>query len=283
MGSRCSIVIEAESETQAAGAAGAAFEEIVRIEAVLSDYRPDSESMRLMQRQPHTWHPVSATLLEMLVESEDIHRKTGGAFDPTIGVYTHLWRSGTQPTPEELAAAATRMGMGHIEIDAEHARIRFDTAGMILDFGGVGKGYAAQRALELIRSKGFRVAQVDMGGDLALGDPPSDHPRGWRVKIVTGLGDARVEYLSNCAVATSGDLERFYEYRGVQYSHIVDPFTGLGMTERRAVTVIAPDATLADALASAASVVGRGGVDALGKAYPSASIEIVSRPVGGSE
>lgn len=98
MGSRCTIVIEAESEPAAARAAASAFDEIARIEQVLSDYRADSESMRLMRGPVDTWHTVSETLFEILVQSMDIHNRTNGAFDPTLGAVTHLWRKSSMPS-----------------------------------------------------------------------------------------------------------------------------------------------------------------------------------------
>lgn len=183
------------------------------------------------------------------------------------------------PSGDQLARAMDRVGLTKLHLDHDCRSVMFDTNGMILDFGGIGKGYAAQRAIELLRSQGFTIASVDMGGDLAIGDPPSDHLGGWRVEIITGLGTNRSVSLANCAIATSGDLERFYEYEGVRYSHIIDPRTGYGIRERRAVTVIASDASIADAIASAVSVLGEGGLDRVRAAYPDVSIELVTRGI----
>jgi thiamine biosynthesis lipoprotein len=279
MGSRCTIVIEADTESKAARTAAAAFEEISRVEMVLSDYREDSEAMRLMAGSPDVWHPVSETLFEILTRSRDIHIRTLGAFDPTIGPFTHLWRQPSMPDADQVRDAAQHVGFNRILLDISSRSVRFDADAMILDFGGIGKGYTAQRALDIITDMGYPVARVDMGGDLALGDPPSDQPIGWRVEIVTGLGEVHSEFLSNCAIATSGDLERFYVHDGTRYSHIVDPSTGYGITERRAVTVIAPDATVADALASAVSVVGVDGLRAIQAEYPQARILLITRPM----
>lgn len=281
MGSRCTIVIEAESEPAAARAAASAFDEIACIEQALSDYRADSESMRLMRGSVDTWHTVSETLFEVLEQSMDIHNRTNGAFDPTLGAVTHLWRESSMPSGEELTRALDRVGFSKLHLDQGTRSVMFDRNGMILDFGGIGKGYAAQRALDLLRSQGYTIASVDMGGDLALGDPPSNHPDGWRVEIITGLGTNRSVSLANCAIATSGDLERFYEYEGVRYSHIIDPRTGYGIRERRAVTVIAPDASIADAIASAVSVLGEDGIEHVRAAYPDVSIELVTRSIEG--
>jgi thiamine biosynthesis lipoprotein len=270
-------VIEAESEPAAARAAASAFDEIARIEQVLSDYRADSESMRLMRGPVDTWHTVSETLFEILVQSMDIHNRTNGAFDPTLGAVTHLWRKSSMPSGDELKRTLGQIGLSKLHLNHDTRSVMFEANGMILDFGGIGKGYAAQRALDLLRSQGFLIASVDMGGDLALGDSPNDHPEGWRVEIITGLETNQSVSLANSAIATSGDLERFYEYEGVRYSHIIDPRTGYGIRERRAVTVIAPDASIADAIASAVSVLGEDGLEHVRAAYPDVRIEIVTR------
>ena len=281
MGSRCEITLEAPSETEAARVAALAFDEIRRIEHILSDYDPESESMRLMRREAGVAHPISETLLEVLLVSRDIHIASEGAFDPTIGTLTHLWRDaagdGTIPSQESLANSIERMGFEHLTIDPLRRTLEFDRPGITLDFGGIGKGYAAHAAVELLRELGYPIACVDLGGDLQLGDPPSDSPQGWRIEIVTGLGQSHTRYLHNTGITTSGDLERYYEHDGVRYSHIIDPRTGQGVTERRAATVIAPDATLADALASAVSVMGEQGVHQLETSYPEAEISLVSR------
>ena len=105
MGSRCTIVIEAESESDAARAAIAGFAEMSRVEQVLSDYREDSESMQLVRREPKHWHHVSGTLFEVLGLSEDIHNRTSGAFDPAIGALTHLWRQADLPSRSTIIPA----------------------------------------------------------------------------------------------------------------------------------------------------------------------------------
>ena len=281
MGSRCEITLEATNEPEAAQAVGRAFDEIKRIERVLSDYDAESESMRIMELQPGIDHQISETLLEVLLVSGDIHAASGGAFDPTIGALTHLWRNsareGEIPSQESIDNARDRIGFEHVQIDLDTHTLIFDQTGMILDFGGIGKGYAAQKAVELLTNLGYPVACVNLGGDLHLGEAPSNQPEGWRIEIVTGLGRTQTLHLKHCGIATSGDLERYYEHQGVRYSHIIDPRTGMGITQRRAATVIAPDATIADALASANSVMGERGKDQLEQAYPDASIVLVSR------
>ncbi len=281
MGSKARVVIYAQSEQDATTAATNAFEEMSRQNAILSDYDPSSESMQLVKKAPSEWHDVSPDLVEILALSRGVWEVSGGAFDPTIGPVTHLWRpafkSGTLPDTDALRLALERVGMQHLELDEEHSRIRFDRDGMLLDFGGIGKGFAADKALDVLREHGCPSALVDLGGDLALGNPPPGK-EGWRVTIDNGLELPHEVLLANVGVATSGDLYRHVEIDGVRYSHIVDPKTGLGLTRSVAVTVIAPRPWLADALASAASVMGESGLETLQAAYPRAEIFLREAP-----
>lgn len=143
---------------------------------------------------------------------------------------------------------------------------------MQLDLGGIGKGFAADAALAVLASSGAPRCLVNHGGDIAAGDAPPG-ATGWRVALDAAAGTMIT--LCNDAVATSGDAEQFVEFGGVRYSHIVDPSTGLGLTHRTQVTVIADDATTADALASALSVMGPERTDALLRSFPTARATFV--------
>jgi thiamine biosynthesis lipoprotein len=148
--------------------------------------------------------------------------------------------------------------VGHqsIVINQEDGTIELRKAGMRLDLGGIGKGFAADRAIDTLRGEGITSCLVDLGGDIALADPPPGRP-GWLVKVQHGDGTNLALELANAGVATSGDTVQFVEIDGVRYSHILDPATCVGLTNRTAVTVIAPTGTQADALASAVSVLGQ--------------------------
>jgi len=275
MGSRVSIVVYAEDQDQASRATIAAFAEIARQEEILSDYKDDSESRLLVEQSPNTWHDASPDLLEILVLSREIWNASDGAFDPTVGPITALWRpafkQASLPNADALGHALERVSMNLLQIDTDHNRIRFAKQGMRLDFGGIGKGFAAQKALDVLREQGCPRALIDLGGDLALGDPPPG-AEGWRITIDNGLELPTQVKLANVGVATSGDHYRHVEIDGVRYSHIVDPKTGLGLTRRVAVTVIAPDPWLADSLASAVSVLGEQNAKSLLEAYPNATV-----------
>jgi len=243
MGSRARVVLHARTEEAGAAAATEAFAVMSRLEGVMSDYRADSEAMRLVARSPKVWHDVSQDLSDVLVLSEWMWVQSDGLFDVAIGPLTHRWRAvrreGALPSGEELGSLLERSGMDSLELDSDGAHVRFARPGMLLDFGGIGKGHAAQRALDTLRRLGYGDSMVEIGGDLVVGDAPPGEP-GWTVAIETGLGesDRASRVLTNAAVATSGDAEQFVEIDGVRYSHIIDPATGLGLTERIAVTVI---------------------------------------------
>jgi thiamine biosynthesis lipoprotein len=225
----------------------------------MSDYRPTSELMRLCAKAGGPAVKVSRDLLKVLLKAQEISRLSDGAFDVTVGPLVKLWREAraTRKMPDEsrLCSARELVGWRKLEIDAKNATVRLKYPGMLLDLGGIAKGYACDAALRTLKRCGINRALIEMGGDIALGDPPPGK-KGWLVQIPAAQADERCSQLANCGVSTSGDAEQFVEINGRRYSHIVDPRTGLGLTHRAEVTVIAPDCTTSDCLATAASVLG---------------------------
>jgi thiamine biosynthesis lipoprotein len=282
MGSRARIVVYASSEDRAAEAANGAFDAIERIEQALSDYRVTSEVSSLRSAAAGEWTPISDDLAVALGRSLEISRSTGGAFDATVGPIVRLWRAasetGVRPNPGAIAEARGASGFKRIELREARAgrpaAVRLLVPGMSLDFGGLGKGLAAQAARDELAARGMPRALVDLGGDLALGAPPPGEA-GWTVAVRTGLAEQRDLVLADTCVATSGDTERFSLIDGVRYSHIIDPRTGEPLTVRRAVTVVHPEGAVADALASAACVEGPDGLDTLRASFPRATIHVV--------
>lgn len=265
MGVPWTITLYARSEAVGRAAAAAAFAEVERLEGILSDYDETSELSRLSAAAP-TAAPlaVSDDLWRTLERSVAIRDATGGAFDPTVGPLTRLWRqsrrSGELPRPDKLAAALTAVGPEKLVLDRERRAVKLMAAGMRLDLGGIGMGYAIDCALEVLRKRSIAAAMVDASGDIGVSGPPPG-TSGWRVEVApldpTAAGATRQTLvLANAAVTTSGDARQGVEIAGVRFSHIVDPRTGIGVVGPTAVTVIAADCATADALATAASVLG---------------------------
>lgn len=282
MGVPVRMVVHASSEAIAARAARAAFARIAELDDKMSDYRPGSE-VRMLSDRPGDWQTVSPDLLAVLVRAEEVSRNSGGAFDVTLGPLVQLWRetrkSRQLPDPDVLSRARSRSGAPMFEIDIEHSSVRLWVPNMRLDLGGIAKGYILQEALNTLRANGIRAALLEAGGDVVVGDPPPGQA-GWSVFVAGGDTATlrRAKALSNVAIATSGGSEQFVEIGGVRYSHIIDPRTGLGATGRHIVTVIAEDAALADAAATALSVLGPERAAGFRKKYPQALVSFRTLP-----
>lgn len=278
MGVRARIVVYAASQKSAELACTRAFARIAQLEDVLSDYRPHSELIRLCAKAGGTAVKVSRDLLKVLLKAQQVARVSDGAFDITVGPLVKLWREArsTRRMPDEsqLCSARRLVGWRNIEIHPTNSTIRLKKPGMLLDLGGIAKGYACDEALKTLKLYGVRRALVEMGGDIALGDPPPGKG-GWLIEIPCAPVEKRRQELANCGVSTSGDAEQFVEIDGRRYSHIVDPRTGVGVTHRAEVTVIASDCTTSDSLATAASVLGPGkAAEWIRRHYPRARIYV---------
>lgn len=246
------IVLYADEAT-ARAAARAAFARIAALEDVMSDWRPETEISRL-SAPPDSWVPVSAELFTVLERALQVAWASQGAFDPTVGPYVALWRetrrTGRLPAESTLTAVRRRVGWRMVSLDTAARAVRLGVPGMRLDLGGIAKGHILGRALATLRAHGVGAALIEAGGDVVVGDPPPDRP-GWVIEIAGAEG-----VHANVAVSTSGTGEQNVEIGGVGYAHVVDPRTGLGVTTRRTVTVVASDAATADALATALVVLG---------------------------
>lgn len=270
MGTRFSVVCYADRREIADQAAQAAFIRAEEVNRVASDYLPESELSRLASKPVDKPIPLSALLYDLLDHSRRIAEATGGAFDPTLGPLTKLWRESRAknrlPDPDKLAAARSATGWRHFTLDPQTRTITLHRENMAFDLGGVAKGYAADLMLESLHAAGLRQAMITAGGDVRLGEAPPGLA-GWRVALQTfdlGKHD-EVLTLANVAISTSGDLHQSFEVDGVRYSHILDPATGLGLTRRTAASVVANEAKFSDALATAACVLSLNAIEALRK------------------
>ncbi len=252
MGCTIDITVDEDDAALARNAARSAQLELDRLDAMLSDWRKSSEltmlnSARALRVQ------ASAQLREVLARSIEVAQATDGRFDATIGPLVALWRasrkSGVLPNADAVAAAKERVGSDKVAIDGTMVvRARDDIA---LDFGGIGKGFGAVKALEAMRRMGCSRALVAVAGDIAAGDAPRGEP-GWIVVIAPESANAQAQTLRavNQAVSTSGGAEQWVDIDGVRYAHIVDPRTGLGATRVAQVTVVGPLDCAVDAVAT---------------------------------
>ncbi len=278
MGTKFTLTFYAEDVEAANTASAAAFARIGELNALLSDYDEASELSRLSASSPHkTPVPVSDELWTVLTHAQRLARQTDGAFDVTVGPVVRLWRRARRqrelPESERLAQELAAVGFENVALEESGQTVQLQATGMRLDLGGIAKGYAADEALSVLQDHGITRALVDAGGDVVAGDPPPGESA-WRIAIamptvemptttiptVSGRNEqaadakSRYVFLANAAVAQSGDTWQSVEIDGRRYSHIVDPRTGIGLTNQLAVTVIAPDGISADSLASALSV-----------------------------
>ena len=266
MGLPFRLVLHADTPSKATNAAEAVWSRIAALNAVLSDYEPDSELSQLSKTSGSgMWVPLGTDLARILIAANHLSRDSDGAFDVTVGPEVTLWKRSRRqrelPSKTAIDAARGSSGWTLVELrqrDGKHEAMLV-RPGMRLDLGAIAKGYALEEAAIVLRQNGIGSFLLAGSGDMVMGDPPPGQT-GWVVEA--GVFDApeaptrRFLSLSNTALATSGDSFQRAEIGGVRYSHIVDPRTGIGMTDHSLVTVIARSAMLADALSTAVSVLG---------------------------
>lgn len=265
MGVPFRLVCYANNQTLAEEAAHAAMARVARLNSLLSDYEEDSELSQL-NRTAGTGRAVkvSPELWTVLWEAQRMARLSEGAFDITAGPYISLWRRARRihrlPEPEKLAEARRAVGYAKLVLNPQNRSAILLVPRMKLDLGGLAKGYAADEALKVFHHYGINCALVAASGDTSMMDAPPGQ-KGWHVEIgrhpdAPGQDSPKILLLQRQSVATSGDAFQSVVLDGRRYSHIVNPFTGLGLTDQSQVTVIARKGIIADALATAISVLG---------------------------
>lgn len=276
MGSPFNLVLYADTKQIADSAAQESFRLVDSINLICSDYDSTSELFKLRYSVVGLPVRVSPILFELLYVAKAANKDAYGSFDITVGPLSRLWRNARKsqqfPTNGAINTARNRIGFNKVQLDSAAQTITFLQPNMQLDMGAIAKGYAADKVLALLQSRGITTALVDAGGDMVVaGMPPQK--KGWTIGInVPGEQEQLLEsklILSNKAVATSGDAFQYMLHEGKKYGHIIDPRTGYGVTFQRNVTVVAPDATTADWLATACSILTLNQVKILAKKYKS--------------
>jgi thiamine biosynthesis lipoprotein len=286
MACRFEITLPSE-QADRTDAAHAALDLVDRLEDQLSIFRPQSELSQLNAAASERDVPVERQLFDLLVRCQELHALSDGAFDITATPLSKIWgflrRQGRVPTPEEIAEASAAVGMHNVRLDRGVASVRFARAGVALNLGSIGKGYALDRAAAPLREAGatallsagssslLAVGGGPDGGGFTVGlRDPADHQR--------RLGTVR---LRSAALGVSGISEQSFTHEGKRYGHIIDPRNGWPVEGRSYVAVIAPDAALADALATAIFVGGRAIAERIVKTHSGVTSLLVETPLSG--
>jgi len=262
MGSAFEITVVEEDSLRANEAIQTAIDEIRRIEKLISSWDPDSQTSEINRNAGIKPVQVDKELFDLIKRSIAISRITDGAFDITYASMDKIWHfDGSmkeKPSEEAIKKSIEKVGYQNIVLDEEKQTVFLKKKGMKIGFGGIGKGYAADRAKKLLMEMGVKAGIINASGDMnTWGTAPDGKP--WTVAIVNPLNKHKAFALvpvSDKAVATSGDYEKYVVFDGIRYAHIINPRTGYPATGVISVSVFAPTAELADAFATAVFVMG---------------------------
>src|SRR5207248_2554798 len=289
MGTTFTIYLYAPDGERASELFSESFDEIDRIEEALSNYRASSELSRIKRlaaKEPVVTDPEVFALLQTSLEYS---ARSDGAFDITVGPLMRAWGffrgQGRYPSASELESARAKVGWKYVRLDAAARSVQFLKPGMEIDLGGIGKGYAVDRMVEMLRNAGVQSALVDAGSStlFAMGAPPG--AAGWKV-LVPKPGDRAhtisTVFLRDESLSTSGSYEKFFRLEGRTYCHIMDPRTGRPVQQMLQTSVIAPTATITDALSTTLFVLGPAAGERLLTTEPQAQALWV-KPKGNSD
>ncbi len=258
-----SIVAYGEDESKLATAVTAAFDEVDRIDRLMSHYKPESPLSQLNRKASLEAVKAEPELFDFIAECLRYSRESDGAFDVTVGPLLKTWGffrgEGRMPKPEEMAEARSKVGWQHVILDDRQKTIRFDRAGVELDLGGIAKGYAVDKAVEVLKQNGISRALVSACGSTiyGLGAPPGE--TAWEIKLrdpIHSQKTAMTVRLNNRSLSVSGSYEKFFDLGGKRYSHIFDPRTGWPVQGVLSVAVLTDTGTAGDALDNVFYVLG---------------------------
>lgn len=267
MGTLCDVTIYHADPLAAERASAAALDEMERVDRLLSNYDPRSELSAMNREASRSPYRVSDELFAFVKRSGQYVDETSGAFDPTVGPLVRAWgffgSSPVRPSDAAIAAARAVSGFSKVRLDESARTVSYDAAGMEFDPGGIGKGYAVDRAVAVLRALGITSALVSAGGStiFAIGHPPDR--TAWRIAVADPANVERpllYVHLRDAAVSTSGVAQRSLRDGARRFSHIFDPRTGQPVEGMCQASVITPEATASDALTKAAFVLDRDAV-----------------------
>jgi thiamine biosynthesis lipoprotein len=263
MGSEVRLTAWAPDDAATVGAFAKVFDEFDRLDRLMSIWREGSDVLRINAAAGGAAVPVSPEVREIIRDAREVSEWTGGKFDVTFGALSGMWKfdhdlDGRVPSRTEIAARLPLIDYRALEIDEHAGTARLAQPGMKLHLGGIGKGYAVDRAVEILRKAGLNDFMIQSGGDLYLGGRRGERP--WRAGIQDPRGPANSSFaavdLTDAAISTSGDYERFFMKDGRRYHHILDPDTGEPAQGCRSVSIVAESSTLADGLATGVFILG---------------------------
>ena len=264
MGTTVNITAVADSEEKARQAIKAAIQQIKAIENIMSYYDGNSQLSDVNNRAFNEAVPVGDELFEVVQKSIEFSTLTDGAFDCTIAPLLELWRdaakNGSKPTAAELEDINKHIGSDKIILDVKNKTIRFATERMRIDLGGIAKGYAIDKAIEAMSGSGAKGGLIDAGGDIRCFGK-AGNKRKWLIALQDPISQDNTDgvwtfAITDAAIATSGDYYRFIVIGEEKISHIIDPAAKRSAKGLRSVSIIAKDATTADALSTAITVLG---------------------------
>lgn len=259
MGTRIAVELWDDDANKADKAMEAVLDEMRRVDALMSHYKPESQLSQINQRGGQGPVRVDAELALLIDRAGKLSELTDGAFDITYASvgYLYDYRAHIRPTDEQISAGLGAVNWRHVIVDLQASTVRYTQPGVRIDLGGIAKGYAVDRAIAILRSLGVEHASVTAGGDtMIIGDR---FGRPWIIGIRHPDDPEKVIAripMVDAAISTSGDYERYFDDDGQRYHHIINPHTGKSAGEVRSVTIIGPDATTTDGLSTSVFVMG---------------------------
>lgn len=282
MGSRFDITIVAQDSLTAETRINETIAEITRIENLISDWKSDSQVSEVNQNAGIRAVKVDKEVFDLTKRAIAISKMTNGAFDISFAAMEKVWKfdgSMTEiPTPEQIKKSVEKVGYKNIVLDSIQSTIFLQLPGMKIGFGSIGKGYAADKAREVMEAKGIKAGIVNASGDLTTwGKQPNG--KAWTIGITNPFDTekfVKIVPLKREAVTTSGDYEKFVELNGKRYSHIINPITGYPATGLVSVTVFGPSAEMANGFSTSLIVLGKEAGLQLINQYPEYSCMMIT-------